>query len=416
MLLVFVAILAGRFSLDRLSAALPAFDLRLGFLYVLVLAIGLWFAGAHERIPKPQKVAGSGFFVAWAGWLLLSAIWAPADARLGDKVLDMVLLLALTLIAWVVMSRLPAEATGKIWKWMLVAALIYFALAMAAGPGAQGRYAAPGGGPNVFVRVMILGALAALFYASQKKKLFPLLPVPLFAVGAALSGSRGGLLSALIIFLVFAVPIARQLGAGKVIAILIVLGGAGTLLALQNNSALLKFVQERYVQQTFVEGYSSGRDLILEDAMRLYNESPIIGKGLDGYFALQNVSGEFEYPHNLTVATMAESGAIGLAFMLGAIGSALVTAFRFRRVPTVLFASLAGLYLLIASQFSGDYYDTRLMWFFFGFAAIEAARPRLSRSSTAPQKSRGPKEYTGASGTSRPRLYPGSRLPAQTRR
>mgnify|MGYP001794075129 CR=1 FL=1 len=41
---------------------------------------------------------------------------------------------------------------------MVRAALIYFVLAMAAAPGAQGRYAAPGGGPNVFVRVMVLGA------------------------------------------------------------------------------------------------------------------------------------------------------------------------------------------------------------------------------------------------------------------
>lgn len=375
LLLVFVALLAGRFTLDRVTTALPGFDLRLGFLYLIITGILIWIAGAHQHLPKPLKVAGSGLFIGWVGWLLLSSLWAPKGARLESTLLDLVILLALILLAWAIMRRLPGEATAKIWKWMLIAGLIYFALAMAAGPGAQGRYAAPGGGPNVFVRIMVLASIAALYFTSVKKRTVYLLPVPLFAVGAALSGSRGGLLSAAIILVAFSVPVARQLGAKRVIGLLLVAGIGIGILATINNGAVLKFAQERYVQQTIVEGYSSGRDEITEDALRLFRESPIIGVGADGYWVLQAAPEQFEYPHNLFIATMAESGTVGLLLLIAALLAFLIAVRRSRPMPpAVLYAFGAGAYQCIASVFSGDYYDTRLMWFFLGLAVIEAAR------------------------------------------
>lgn len=405
LLAVFIALLAGRFTLGRLGSALPNFDLRLGFLYVILMGVLLWAAGGHRHIARPLKVAGSALFVGWAGWLIASAAWAPEGARIGSTVLDLVLLLALTLIGWALMSRLPPETTAKIWKWMLVAGVIYFVLAMAAGPGAQGRYAAPGGGPNVFVRVMVLAAIAALYFTSVKKKTIYLLPVPLFAIGAALSGSRGGLLSAAVILLVFAAPVGRMLGAKRVIGLL-TMGGLGAWAVAALNPAVAQFVQERFIQQTLVEGYSSGRDTIAEDTMRLFDRSPVIGVGVDGYYALQEVSGQFEYPHNLFIATLAESGVVGFVLLCGALLAVVVTVWRSRPIPaTVLYATAAGLYQGFASLISGDYYDTRLMWFFLGFAAIEAARSR----SGAPAERPLPPHLTGrttGSGASVPRLSP----------
>lgn len=417
LLVVFVAILAGRFSLDRLSSSLPAFDLRLGFLYVLLVMVALWVAASHEHIPKPLKVSGAGLFVAWAGWLLASAAWAPEGARLGDKVLDLGLLLAFTLLAWGIMSRLPADATAKIWKWMLVAGLMYFALAMAEGPGNQGRYAAPGGGPNVFVRIMVLASIAALYFTSVKKKAIYLLPVPLFAVGAALSGSRGGLLSAGVIVLVFAIPICRHLGAKRVLGIL-TLSALGVWVFAWLNPRVVKFVEERYIQQTFVERYSSGRDTITEDALSLFQRSPMVGVGLDGYYALQDSAEQFEYPHNILIATMAESGVFGLFFIVAALLVVFAVVVRRPPIPApVLYAAGAGFYQFAASLFSGDYYDTRLMWFFLGLAAIEAAR--ASRDPDAAKKLSDTLPRTrnkAGSVTSRAPSSPAPRTPAQRRR
>jgi O-antigen ligase len=381
LLAVFVAMLAGRFTLGRLGESLPDFDLRLGFLYVIALGVSLWMAGGREHIPKPLRIAGAGLFSGWVLWLAFSSMWSPEGARVGATLTDLALLFAFTWLAWFLMRRLPAESTAKIWKWMLVAGLIYFALAMAAGPGAQGRYAAPGGGPNVFVRIMVLASVASLYFTSVKKKTIYLLPVPLFAVGAALSGSRGGLLSAAIILLVFLFPICRQLGA-KRIAGMVFIGAVGVWIFAALNPSVVKFVEDRFLQQTLVEGYSSDRDSIAEDALRLFEGSPISGVGLDGYFALQTGSVQFEYPHNLLIATMAESGTIGLVLILGALLTVFVVAVRTRPMPAaVLYAAGAGFYQFVASLFSGDYYDTRLMWFFLGLAAIEAARNRRNASS-----------------------------------
>lgn len=381
LLCVFIAMLAGRFTLDRLGSALPNFDLRFAFLYVIGFGVALWFVGGPRVIAKPLKIAGAGMFSAWVLWLALSSLWAPEGARVGATLTDLGLLFAFTQLAWFIMRRLPAESTAKIWKWMLVAGLVYFALAMAAGPGAQGRYAAPGGGPNVFVRIMVLAAIASLYFTSVKKKTIYLLPVPLFAVGAALSGSRGGLLSAAIILMVFLIPICRQLGAKRITG-MVVIGAVGIWIFTAMNPNVMKFVEDRFLQQTLVEGYSSGRDSIAEDALRLYLGSPLAGVGLDGYFALQKGSVQFEYPHNLLIATMAESGTLGLIFILAALLTVFLVAVRTRPMPaTVLYAAGAGFYQFVASMFSGDYYDTRLMWFFLGLAAIEAARSRRNASS-----------------------------------
>jgi O-antigen ligase len=232
---------------------------------------------------------------------------------------------------------------------------------------------------------MVLASIAALYFTSTRKKSWPLLPVPLFAVGAALSGSRGGLLSAGIILLVFAVPICRQLGAKRVIGLL-TLAAAGVFTFASMNKGLVEFVRDRYLQQTLVEGYSSGRDTITEDALRLFQQSPVIGVGADGYWVLQASPEQFEYPHNLFVATMAESGLVGLLLLVAALFTFLISALRRRPWPaTVLYAAGAGCYQGVASLFSGDYYDTRLMWFFLGFAVIEAARAR-NASEPLPKK------------------------------
>lgn len=376
LLLSFIAMMAGRFTLDRLSPSLPDLDLRLVMVYVLGMGTVLWLVGAREYLPKPAKFVGSGLFVAWVGWLAFSSVWAPPGARIGSTLRDAILLAVFTLLAWAIMRRLPSAAVDRIWKWTIVAALLYFVLAMAAGPGVQGRYAAPGGGPNVFVRVMVLGAIAALYYASTKKKVWPLLPVPLFAVGAALSGSRGGLVSALIVLFLFAIPITKRLGFGKMLMLCAGFAGGGWLLLTQSGQ-IGQFIQDRYIQQTIVEGYSSGRDTITEDALRLYAANPGIGTGLDGYFVLQDTPGQFEYPHNLIIATMAETGTVGAALLLLCFFTLMANAWKSRPVPSsALYAFAAGGYLGVASLFSGDYYDTRLMWFFLGFAVVQAVKAK----------------------------------------
>lgn len=369
---VFFALLAGRFTLNRLVASLPDLDLRLVMAYAITIVFILWVAGARHQMTSPIAVPGGVFFFFWAAWLVSSGMWAPPESRVGDAVTDIILLMIFTGIGWAVMGLLPPEATSRIWTWMLYAGVIYFVLAMAAGPGAQGRYAAPGGGPNVFVRIMVLAALAALYVSISRRKTWPLMAVPLFVVGAALSGSRGGILSGGIVLLLFLIPIGVRLGIKKVAGILTVGAIAFGVFAWLDKGKMFAFIEERYIQQTLVEGYSSGRDVIAEQAISMYEMYPLGGAGIDGYYAFLP---DFEYAHNLFLSTAAETGTVGLIFLGLAVLRFAVFTRRPRPVPlTVVFALAAGIYLILTALFSGDYYDSRFIWFFFGLAAIESRR------------------------------------------
>lgn len=375
---IYVALLAGRFTLDRLSPSLPAVDLRLIMLYCLTIGVGVWYLGAYRHIGEAVRARGLLLFLAWAGWMSLSAVWAPPGARLGEVLTDFGVKLGFVLLAVVLITRLPRHVTRQVWVWVFWTAVVYFLGAVLEGPGVQGRYSAFGGGPNVFVRIMVLGAIAAFFLTVSRGKSWFLFFVPVFAMGAALSGSRGGLLSAAIVTFVFIVPILRMLGAKRTWALLgvTVVGLVG--LTLTGAGAVAEFLQERFVEQTLVERYASDRTDIAGAAVGLWAQHGVTGTGLDGYYALQSVEGQFAYPHNLFIATAAEGGTVGAVLLVVAMLVLTLTVLRRRPLEAAAFTGvLAGLFLFSASMFSGDYYDSRQVWFFLLLAVVEAGRRRI---------------------------------------
>jgi O-antigen ligase len=382
----FLVLLGGRFSLDRLGSY-PAWDLRWFGVAVVAALAYLWVTVAREKAQPSVKVGIlEFFFAAWGGWLLLSCYWAPVDTRLSSYATDLVLLLALVGACWAVANRIHPRAVQAIWWWLFFAGLVYMAAALVEGPGAQGRYSALGGGPNVFVRVMALATLAALFLAITRRQYWALAGVPVFVVGVFLSGSRGGVVSLAAVSLIGAVPLARRMSP-RLRGALVLLGGSGTLLAVFFvNPTWFTGLSDRFVQQTLVEKYDSGRSDILEGAWQLFTEYPVAGAGLDGYYGLIGHLAGWEYPHNLVLATAAEGGVIGLFAFVCALVAAIATLWASRPLGAdALGFALCGGFMLVASMFSGDYYDSRFLWLFLGLAVIEAKRGQLTAGGrTAP--------------------------------
>jgi hypothetical protein len=375
LLAVFLVLLGGRFSLDRLGDY-PAWDLRWFGACVIAALAYVWATVAREKSEPAVKLGLLAFcFAAWGGWLLLSSFWAPASARLSSNVTDLVLLLALVGAGWAVANRIRPRAVQSIWWGLFFAGLAYMAAALVEGPGAQGRYSALGGGPNVFVRVMALATLAALFLAIARRQHWVLLGVPVFVAGALLSGSRGGVLSLAAVVAVGAIPLARRMSP-RVRGALIMLGVSSALVAVFFvNPTWPTGLGDRFVQKTLVERYDSGRSEILEGAWRLFMNFPVAGVGLDGYYGLIGLQAGWDYPHNLAFATAAEGGVIGLAALVGALAAGMATLRVSRPLGAdALGFALCGAFMLVASMFSGNYYDSRLLWFFLGLAAIEARR------------------------------------------
>lgn len=391
---LFIMCLAGRFTLDRVSPELPAVDLRWAGVIALLLAGLFWFAGMPARERAAIRIAnGMIALYIWAGWSLATSLWAPPTAQLGEAIENLVLLVIIVTFASVIASVLPEQALARLWLWFVIAAILYFLAAMAAGPGDQGRYSAFGGGPNVFARIMGIGAIGALFFVMKNRTIWPLMVVPLFALGAVLSGSRGGLLAAGLAVLVSSVPLVRRLGAGTSVAIAAVLSvGLGVANAM-SSGRLLDMVSQRFVQQTLVEGYLSGRDVIADEAWRMVESAPLFGVGLDGYGALNQLSFEVNYPHNLFLSAWVEGGIISAALLVVAIAALAWPMLRDRPLSTfALTCGMAATLILIAAQFSGDYYDSRLMWLFLVMPAAHYPRRRndLRDGSAGRDRSRSP--------------------------
>jgi O-antigen ligase len=395
LLTVFVVLLGGRFTLDRLGDY-PPWDLRWGGLLAVGLLVLVWATVAQEHTPKTATGALFVLFLAWAGWLVVTVGWAPPRARSFGGTNDLALLVAFIWVAWGVAGRLSRVAVDRVWWWVYIAGWVYLVAALVAGPGVQERYSAFGGGPNVFVRVEALAVLAALVLAAKHRSGWVLLGLPGLLVGGYLSGSRGGLLALAVVLVVGGVPLARRMGRrlGRGLGL-----GALALvavLAYVYDPAWFTFARERYLEQTLAQGYDSGRNDLIERSLQLFDEHFWFGTGLDGFYALQGVQLSAEYPHNLIVATAAEGGVIGLGLLVAALGAGLVGILRWRPldVSTLGFA-LAALYVLIAAQFSGDYYDSRFLWFFLGLAVISARKSHQDAAPPADRASSGAPDIPG---------------------
>ncbi len=375
---VYIALLAGRFDLARLSDALPSFDLRIVAVAVCGYLWCLWSAaerryGWHARVGAGPLAAAFG---AWTVWMALSAAWAPPDARADEHLVDLVLMAALVAMAWSFYSRLPARHRTTPWWWFYWTGLVYVLAAFAQGPDSLGRYSALGGGPNVFVRVVMLAVIAALFLAAHRGARWTLAAVPVLVAAGVLSGSRGGLLAFAVVILLAAVPLLRRMPRlVRRLTVVLALGVAALVLRMLL-SERFRAVYDRFVVQTLQEGYSSGRDRIGGDAYALFLDSPVIGVGLDGYYGLAGRLYGGEYPHNLVLAVGAEAGMIGLVALLAALVLGAATVVRRGTDRVALFLGLGAAYFFVAGMFSGDYYDSRFFWVLLGWAAVEA---RLSR-------------------------------------
>lgn len=373
LLYLYVSLLAGRFSISRLNEGgdSSSFDLRYLLASGGVLLVFALSADSNLVAARRSRMIGWAGFALWSAWMALSAMWAPSGADVVSGIQDIFFLLVLVSLAWFVATYLDLDFLDSIWTWAVVTGLIYFILAIASGPDLQGRYSAPGGGPNTFVRIMIIASIAALYLAVVKNVNLVLLTLPVFSIGAILSGSRGGILAAAIIAVVL-VPIAAvKLGPAKIAAAGGILGFALILASRWRDGYIIDFVQERFIRQTLIEKYASGRDVITEQAWGMFQSSPWFGVGLDGFSALQVGSHDYGYAHNLVLSTLAEGGIVGGLLLLVAVGSLVGASIRSASVSqSALFLLVAGVFYFTTSFFSGDYYDSRFIWFFFGLATL----------------------------------------------
>ena len=376
----FIATLAGRFTLTRLGIDVPVVnDIR-----VLLFALLLMSFALEIRYAPPRSGSGGAAVLAvllLLAYQALSATWAPLGAARAQGIGDLVAIGVLVVVYGLLAQWDRDQVVAVTLTCFYVAAWVYFAAAASGrGHDPSGRWAALGGGPNVFVRIMVLGMLSALYlYLRRGRRVIWLLGVPPFLVGAVASGSRGGI-AALFITMAAAVPAlfrstrrddgrtSRQIGR-PLLAVLVM----GTLTWAFAGQVVGGFVEERFVGATVQQGYVSGRDVLFREALKLFMQRPFLGTGINGFYAITDLGPGERYVHNLPLAVAAEGGIVGVA-LLGYAWYRIRRAFarvpRQERTPESRVAAYCGIFVGASSLFSGDYYDARLMWIFLLLAAV----------------------------------------------
>ncbi len=362
-----LALLSGGWSLERIDPAYESLGVLAEPRYWITVALGAALAlTLLARRTVGRRAPPATLAWAWCAavlvlnaYLVVSAAWSPdaepAAQRQGD-LLFLMILYALTPLVFSTDPKADAEDLLLACYWVAVVYLIGGLL----GPRTdQERMAAFGGGPNIFVRVMGTGMVAAIYHWGRTRSFIWLWTIPLLTYAAVLSGSRGGLVAIGLALTPFTVYTWRRTRVHP--AALIPVAAATVLLFVVQARTVTKFVARRFVEQTIEKRYYSGRDRIFSDAWQMFREHPWFGAGLDG-FRQTTRTGE-DHAHNLVLQIAAEGGAVASALLAALLG---VLAWHWcRRMPPPQRAVMAlALIYLVSSMFSGGLYDTRLFWAF----------------------------------------------------
>lgn len=369
-----VTALTGRFTLDRAGfASLAWLDLRIVGLVAAMALITVELrvrGGLQGWQPAGWLLAAVFFF----GYQILSSAWAPPGVDTRAGVTDLLVLTILT-VAGYLHARTWPESAGRRVLWLLWAAGVVFGLGafLLTGPGEQGRYAAFGGGPNVFVRIEVLALIALVVLVTTGASRRLLWSVPLLLAGAVLSGSRGGLLAAGVCGL--GVVLAVRGRTSRIAALSIASAVTAVVFAYELDLPGAGLIRDRFVDQTFGQGYLSERPVIFTSAVQVAVDHPLAGAGLGGFRQLAGIRLNVEYAHNYPLSVAAEGGGIGLVLLCltGVLWARTIWRGRpWDRVTSGLVVAAA--FVALAGLFSGDYYDSRFSWFCAAIAVAGTAR------------------------------------------
>lgn len=364
---LFVAALAGRFPLNRAGLDVAGIaDVRVWGCGLAIGAAFLWRTsrtrGSGVRRWPPSAI----WMCAIIFTIALSAFWAPPRARLPERLADLAALAVLVAVAVSVSAVNSTQAARWMLKLMLAAGVVYAVAGIAAGGGTQGRYSAFGGGPNVFVRVVGMGLIAAAVLAlgaGPRRRWLLLSAVPLLATAAVLSGSRGGLLSLTAAVAMFVPAFAKgRLRPGHLIAATagVVLLGVGAWEFAGRRAAT---VTERFGVEGWQLSDYSRRPELLARCWDIFAASPVTGGGMDAFWVRHGWAMGIGYPHNFVAAVASDAGIVGVAVMAAAVLAWWLDGRPWMRMaPERLGCATAAVFVALASLFSGDYYDTRFAW------------------------------------------------------
>ncbi len=322
----------------------------------------------------------------------LSVVWADELELALDKMIEVLLVLAVTLAAYRLFTN-QNTAFVHLWFWRTIVAVGFalLLLAVITKAGSAGRAAVLGGGPNVFGRNMALLFIGATHLSeTHSRGHYPfILLAACAALGVLLSGSRG----ALVAFLLAVLPlmILRRAKRQYIVGYLTVFAVVLLLITSTPVGDSARAMYEHRVRHLLLEKqYTSGRALLYTQALQFAAEHPIVGSGLNSFRAAYLL-----HPHNMFLEALCEGGLVALVLLILGLGFTAYALLSLKTYTAVLAASL--ILLFVHAQVSGDIYGYRGLFF---FAVMILATSRVEDSLQNTRRAITVRGYT----TSRARL------------
>jgi O-antigen ligase len=336
--------------------------------YTQVLCCGFVALVLYMRIPRIGEIP-KWFFMTLlplVGYLSMSVLWSATPDNGIVKIIDLLYVLALLISLNVLQTRI--DLRGSLTDVLLLVSILMAvgALAVSIVGSSSGRFAAFGGGPNVFGRTMAFGNILALDKLSKPGRPYKYaIVVAVTFVMLLASGSRGALVGWMVGVTVFLHARRPKL---TILASRLVFVFAIAVLFLFTSNAgksIVELAKVRYGEETLQNRYLSHRDELAIYAFTMWQSQPIEGCGL-GAFAGHSPGGQ-EYPHNMILELLSEGGGIATLCFFCMLWFSIRELTRSRDGWSGALVSLFGT-SLVCAQFSGDLYDSRNVFVFMMLA------------------------------------------------
>lgn len=364
-----VYILSGRWGFGRLFGEdtleqyfSGLYEIRLWIVLMIailtILPRGTNMRPVHGSTVLKYTVALFLFFF----YVAASALWSPDAGLAAGKAYEVFLAAVATLSLYRIFSTTEGAA-ARDYFWYTVVFItgilslggIYKVMTLE-----LSRVAVLGGGPNVFGRLMGFLFIGALYFWRKGERTYYWTSVMVISgILTLLSGSRGSFIA--LIFAVFTFFIVERIRLSRLF-VLAITAGVITFIILYYTSTG-DFMMETYhsrIEKLLIERqYGAGREDLYLDAYNLGIKQPVFGAGLAAFPAL----GLGAYPHNFFLELFSETGMLGLASILSIFFLFAVKIWK--KLKAFDGASVSAFVLILAaSQFSGDFYDSRGIFFF----------------------------------------------------
>lgn len=364
-----IYILSGRWGFGRLlgedaygSYSGVIYEIRfyvvLTFAVLAVLPMGVNAGPRHGSAVRNFSLALFLFFF----YAAIAAFWAPETGLAAEKAYEIFLVAVVTLSLYRVFSIDNGDLVRDYFWYTVVfmTGILSLGGIYKVATLELSRLAVLGGGPNVFARLMGFLFIGALYLWRRGGRTHYWTSVLVISgMLTLLSGSRGSFIALVFAVLVFFIFERIRLSR---IAALALAAGFIAFITLSYTSAgdfVMETYRSRFADLLIEQQYGAGREDLYLSAYTLGMENPVFGAGLAAFPAL----GLGTYPHNFFLEIFSETGMLGLGIILSIFF--LFAIKMWKGMKTVDGASISAFVLiLIASQFSGDFYDSRGIFVF----------------------------------------------------